>query len=79
MLVACRLAGLSALETHYAGVTGLAQPDAAAVNAASPRRRAGAAIGPALTTSLRMLSESLKTGSIRCDPRTAAAGHRRFD
>ena len=29
MLVACRLAGLSALEAHYAGVKGLAQCEAA--------------------------------------------------
>jgi hypothetical protein len=28
MIVACRLAGLSALEAHYAGVDATTQPDA---------------------------------------------------
>jgi hypothetical protein len=38
MLVACRLAGLSALETHYAGVNGRAQ---CGDDTISPSRREG--------------------------------------
>jgi hypothetical protein len=43
MLVACRLAGLSALEAHYAGVNGRAQPSVPSQSAATANGNLGQA------------------------------------